>query len=851
MKIFFAILFQLFSVLIYAQEMKPYNQLGKIEGVKYNDDFTVKVRIVNGEWEELPVYMVPVDEVQGTGHHVERASMCYFDFFGKVEVAITYNKGEVNSARIRPLSYKISNKIEENTVTFKLSEPRNLSIEVNGDIFHNLHLFANPVDNFKLDKNDQNVLFFAPGVHYFEDNQLLIPSGKTVYISGGAVLMGQLLIHDAHNVKVLGSGMIDQSVKMGIHIANSKNVKVEGVFCTQCAVGGSDSVTIKNVKSISYFGWGDGMNVFASNNVLYDRVFCRNSDDCHTVYATRKGFSGGSKNITMQNSTLWADVAHPIMIGLHGNSEKHDVIENLTYRNIDILDHKEMQLDYQGCLTINAGDNNLVKNVLFEDIRVENFRQGQLINLRIFYNQKYCTAPGLGIENVHFKNVEYNGDKAEISMISGYNDERQVKNISFENLKINGELIYDQMDSKPYWFKTSDMAHIFVGEHTEGVEFINTTEDSIELDVELLLNQCVTKVHQTLESLDGYEAYPRNILKGETTWNTVGIHDWCSGFWPGILWYAYEASGEKDLLKEAEKFTAPLEGILNVPVDNHDLGFMLYCSAGNGIRLTNNAHYHDLLLRTADSLATLYNPKVGTILSWPAMRTQMNWPHNTIIDNMMNLELLFWAAKNGGDQYLYDMAVRHAQTCMHTLVRPDSTIFHVAVFDTIDGHFIKGVTHQGYADHSMWARGQAWGIYGYTMVYRETGDLQFLEMATKLADKFIHRLPKDGIPYWDFDDPTIPNSPKDASAAAVAASAMIELASLMKEDEQKEKYANAALSLLKKLSSKTYMAAAESNAFLKHSTGHKPHGSEIDASIIYADYYYLEALLRLKKFQNL
>ncbi len=300
-----------------------------------------------------------------------------------------------------------------------------------------------------------------------------MPSGKSVYIAGGAVLMGQVLIEDVTDVKVLGRGIIDHSVKMGVHIANAKNVLIEGISCTQCAVGGSKNVTIRNVKSISYYGWGDGMNVFASNHVLYDGVFCRNSDDCHTVYATRKGFTGGSNNITMENSTLWADVAHPIMIGIHGNSENPDTIQNLTYRNIDILDHKEMQIDYQGCLTINAGDNNLIKDVLFEDIRIEDFREGQLINLRIFYNKKYCTAPGIGIENITFRNVSYDGDRANLSIIEGYNSTRLVKNILFENLQINGTIISDDMEGKPKWYKTSDMARFYIGEHVEGVQFIN------------------------------------------------------------------------------------------------------------------------------------------------------------------------------------------------------------------------------------------------------------------------------------------------------------------------------------------------------------------------------------------
>lgn len=368
-------------------------------------------------------------------------------------------------------------------------------------------------------------------------------------------------------------------------------------------------------------------------------------------------------------------------------------------------------------------------------------------------------------------------------------------------------------------------------------------------DTNKMLDYCVSKTVNTMSELAVTDSMPRNIYPKQTKWNKVGIQDWTSGFWPGVLWYAYEASGDTGIFANSKKFTEPLQGVLSVPVDNHDLGFMLYLSFGNGYRLTKNPAYHDFLIRAADSLATLYNPKVGTILSWPAMRAKMNWPHNTIIDNMINLELLFWASKNGGDQRFYDMAVKHAETCMKTLVRPDYTTFHVAVFDTVDGHFIKGVTHQGYADSSMWARGQAWAIYGYAMCYRESGKPEFLETSQNLADVFIKRLPEDGIPYWDFDDPAIPNAPKDASAAAVAASGMLELSALVKDEGLKVKYKEAAVSLLAKLSTPAYLSDDKNQAFLLHSTGHKPNGTEIDASIIYADYYYLEALLRLKKMQ--
>ena len=369
-------------------------------------------------------------------------------------------------------------------------------------------------------------------------------------------------------------------------------------------------------------------------------------------------------------------------------------------------------------------------------------------------------------------------------------------------------------------------------------------------DTKKMLEYCVSKTTATMNGLAKADSFPRNIYPGQTIWNKVGIYDWTSGFWPGVLWKAYEASGDTAILASAQKFTEPLRAVLSVPVDNHDLGFMLYLSFGNGFQATMDSAYHRFLLTAADSLATLYNPKVGTILSWPAMRAKMNWPHNTIIDNLINLELLFWASKNGGSQNLNDIAVKHAETCMRTMIRPDFTTFHVAVFDTVDGHFIKGVTHQGYADNSMWARGQAWAIYGYSMCFRETGKLEFLETAQKLADVFIKRLPEDGIPYWDFDDPAIPIAPKDASAAAVAASGMLEISGNTIDEEAKAKYKNAAISMLARLSTPEYLSGDKNQAFLLHSTGHKPNGTEIDASIIYADYYYLEALLRLKKMQE-
>ena len=370
------------------------------------------------------------------------------------------------------------------------------------------------------------------------------------------------------------------------------------------------------------------------------------------------------------------------------------------------------------------------------------------------------------------------------------------------------------------------------------------------------LEYCATQTTRSLSELKGnsaadYTLMPRNVLVGETKWNCrkVSKEEWTSGFWPGVLWYDYEFTKDLKIKEAAEKYTASLDFLANTRAYDHDLGFLVFCSYGNAYRLTGNPAYKQIIFSVADSLATLYNPKVGTILSWPRAIKENKWPHNTIIDNMMNLEMLFWAAKNGENNDLYDIAVSHANNTMKNQFKPDYSCYHVALYDTITGAFIKGITHQGYKDNSMWARGQGWAIYGFTMCYRETHDDKYLEFVQKVADAYLKRLPKDYIPYWDFDGPGIPNAPRDASAAAIVASGLLELSSYV-HTEKGEEYKQAAIEMLKALSTPEYQSRDKNPSFLLHSTGHWPKKSEIDASIIYADYYYIEALLRLKKLKE-
>ncbi|MDR0412483.1 MAG: glycoside hydrolase family 88 protein [Dysgonamonadaceae bacterium] len=372
------------------------------------------------------------------------------------------------------------------------------------------------------------------------------------------------------------------------------------------------------------------------------------------------------------------------------------------------------------------------------------------------------------------------------------------------------------------------------------------TLDKIAVDQQL--SYCHEQVKRTLFQVQNDSCQlPRNINHDAHKWYMVNVYDWTSGFFPGILWYVYENSGDKFIRSKAEQYTACLAPLLHPDHwGDHDLGFQYLCSFGNAYRLTGDEYYKECLLTGAGKLARHYNPKVGTIQSWAHMKKMMGWPHNTIMDNMMNIELLFWAARNGGNPEYAKMAETHARKTMENQFKPDYTNFHVAIYDTINGNLLQCVTNQGCADSSFWARGQAWAIYGFTMVYRETGIKEFLRFAEKITDVYLQRLPEDQVPYWDFEDPKIPDAPKDASAAAIVASALLELSTLEDSRPKTEKYFAAAERMLESLSSDVYLCGNGKPAFLLHSTGNLPGGYEIDASITYADYYYLEALTRYK-----
>ena len=328
------------------------------------------------------------------------------------------------------------------------------------------------------------------------------------------------------------------------------------------------------------------------------------------------------------------------------------------------------------------------------------------------------------------------------------------------------------------------------------------------------------------------------LVTSDTNW-------WCSGFYPGTLWYLFENTGDTVIKTEAIKRLGILEKE-KFRTEDHDLGFMMYCSFGNAYRITKQPAYKEVVLQSAVSLSTRYRPIIKSIQSW---NKSDRFQCPVIIDNMMNLELLSWASKNGGNKKLGEIAINHANSTIKNHFRPDGSSYHVLDFDLTTGKLLKSVTSQGAADSSAWARGQAWALYGFTMFYRFEKDEAYLNQAQKIANFMLNHpnLPKDKVMFWDFDAPGIPNALRDASAAAITASALLELGQFTK-GKDKRKYVSAAKKILQTLSSPKYLAENGTNGgfILKHGVGALPYNSEVDVPLTYGDYYFIEALNRYK-----
>jgi len=343
---------------------------------------------------------------------------------------------------------------------------------------------------------------------------------------------------------------------------------------------------------------------------------------------------------------------------------------------------------------------------------------------------------------------------------------------------------------------------------------------------------------------------PKSIIDGKMKY--IRPQEWTSGFFPGSMWYLYELTGDEKWKNLGTKYTEAIEEVKNL-TSHHDVGFMIGCSFGNALRLTGNERYKDVIVQAAKSLSTRFRPVAGIIQSWNitgGWQAERGWECPVIIDNMMNLELLFDATKYSGDSTFYQIAITHADKTIEHHFRDDYTTWHVIDYSLEDGSVRNKHTAQGFAHHSTWARGQSWGIYGYVVCYRETRNPKYLEQAKKAFEvvaKHIN-MPEDKVPYWDYDAPNIPNALRDASSAAIMASALYELATY----ENREYYKGWADDIMESLTSPAYRAEVGENGnfLLKHSVGSIPHGSEIDVPLNYADYYFLEALKRKRDLER-
>ena len=381
--------------------------------------------------------------------------------------------------------------------------------------------------------------------------------------------------------------------------------------------------------------------------------------------------------------------------------------------------------------------------------------------------------------------------------------------------------------------------------------------------VDVLYGQTQTDILKSSQQLDlAIETIEKSgkclnpvTLKKDNSVLYCGYGDWRSGFFPGSVWYLYELTGKSNYLPLAQKYTEAIRGAQNLTW-HHDIGFIINCSFGNGLRVTKNEDYRKVMIQAAKSLSTRFRPNAKVIQSWDvkgnSWQSERGWQCPVIIDNMMNLELLFEASKLSGDSTFYKIAVAHADRTLAEHFRPNGSCYHVVDYDLTIGAVRHKQTAQGYADESIWSRGQAWAIYGFTVCYRETKNEIYLKQALKTFEMMKNhpRMPKDFIPYWDMDAPRIPDEPRDVSSAACIASALYEISTYdIPHAKSYKKYADR---ILKSLASSKYRAELGTNGhfILKHSVGSIPHNSEIDVPLNYADYYYLEALKRKKDIEN-
>jgi hypothetical protein len=470
-----------------------------------NQDIDIKIQSVVGtaiqQWTEIPSYAVEVAsaDIAANEFHHHTVALASFDFTGLVKVRVTYKVSPVESAVIRPLSLGIETQLENNEITFTLDKARDVMLELNGDKWQALHLLTNEIDSNAPTKDTEKIWYFGPGINQgtayanvTDGVNLMVPSGKTIYLAGGAFITCRLNFVDVCNSSVRGNGFI-LGPKGGytyrehggaIHMSRATNIRVQGVTSLgangfSLSAGECHDVVIDRYRSFSSAGNGDGIDIFCSTRITIQNCFLRNSDDTIALYSHRWDWYGDSKEILIQNCVLLPDIAHAINMGTHGNPAKPETTSNVIIRNIDILDHDETQIWYQGCIAINAADMNLFQDIHIENVRVERITRGQLFNVRVMHNEMWTFAPGRAIRNVTFNDVVLNIRDSVVvnpSMILGYGPNQRVENITFENLRIGNNIIHERMD-KPRWYMVSDFVPLFVNEHVNGVNFIKTTQN--------------------------------------------------------------------------------------------------------------------------------------------------------------------------------------------------------------------------------------------------------------------------------------------------------------------------------------------------------------------------------------
>lgn len=468
------------------------------KGAVLQHDFVIKARAAGEEqWHDIACYQVKVDM-----HEVSMASMAYFDFTGEAELEITCpGIFYIYQVDVRPASAKAEYSFDSKKVILKLNHPAKLSIEVNKGRRHNLHLFAGEIPKQEPDISDGKTLYlpgnpekisihrteelmygvgkmpsgrtiyFGPGVHYLEECTMRIPSDTSVYLAGGSVVVGTFIVSRAKNVRIYGRGCLYLagferfSGLNGIRLSHASNVRIEGIHLINpphysVYIGDSDNVLVEDISSFSCEGWSDGVDMMSSRNITVRNCFLRNSDDCIAIYGRRWDYNGDTKNILITGCSLWADVAHPTMIGIHGDYENEgNILENIHFENLDILEHNEYQAGYLGCMAINVGDKNVVRNVSYENIHIEHIEHGKILDVQVKCNPDYNPAPGRRIEGISFKNIFYMGTGEETSLIQGYSDEYGVFDVVIDSLYIRGQKV-----------QTWEEANIKVGSFTDGIE---------------------------------------------------------------------------------------------------------------------------------------------------------------------------------------------------------------------------------------------------------------------------------------------------------------------------------------------------------------------------------------------